>query len=378
MDSSRLLIDFGTLLARYTDVRKFLTLHDSQATLKKLCLACDTYPGVASTLGLLHRERPDLYEFSLLCACISLPLGAELKLDDPVRKYLFIAALLQECGQVCNAGKKLPPEAGPLAHEAFPLLGKEVVDALADIPEEVGQILVCQRERYDGTGYPEGRLGPTMNPEQHALALSNELVRIRMGAGSGGTRNLANCMPVLRVNQGHHFTDECRALLALLIGSGLNPGTDWSEDQAPELIDDLLAQARCLDQWVVLLEPMSAALGQAPISRNLTRCRLLARNLQWGTRSAGMLDASVLRWAEHVRDKRLSEYYPELEELAAMHNELFEQLNWILMFLGELVDDITEQGGNPMRLNLVLKAMEKVATARAKLRGDDDMITMEF
>lgn len=361
IDSGRMLIDFGNLLGRHRDLHRVLKEHGCEDALREACETCADLAGVRATLPAIHRERPDLYEYGMFCAALSLPLSEELEYPAEQRGHLFMAALLQDCGQLALSG-----QAAALAHELHPVAGREILTKLEDIPPVVAELVLNHHERYDGTGFPEGRLEPNLQTAQLALSVLNDAVRIRLA--EAGNRNLANCPPVLRFNQGHQFTRECRALLRVLASPALTPGADWTDNDAGSHIDRLLADTACLGQWLQLLKPMSAALGQVPLTPTVARFRLLAQNLPYSADSSGIVHESMCRWAEYVRDQELAEHYPELEEVTALQRELFTQLERVLDFMTAQADARTSA-----KLLNVQRAMQKLAAARTQNRGDGDV-----
>ncbi len=374
MDGSRLLIDMGTLFTRCRDLRQVLRSEDCEAELKERCALLDAHDGAAGMLGSIVRERPDLYEFALFSAALVLPVGRALALPAAARESLFLAALLRGTGQLQQAAAGGRGDS-PLAYEACPQLAVALLKSRSSLPETVLALILNQHERYDGTGYPAGKLEPELSDADLALSLVGELVRIRLSGEPGARRSLSDCVPVLQFNQGPHFTDACRHTLAILSRADIAPGAGWTEADADRHIVELVDDIVVLQRWLQQLDILKRALGALPMSRNVARCRLVAQSLQHGAISSGITDQSMVRWAEHVRQNGLSEFHAELQEVAALQAELFYRLDWIPDFLDATA---RETGELPKALQALRRNMENLRDYRASRRGEDDYIVMDI
>ncbi len=369
MDSSRLLIDLGTLLARSRDLRKLLQGERLQAALKARCALVDEHAGVPGVLGAIARERPDLYEFALWAAALTVPLAEALPIPAQEGDALFLAALLQDCGLLRLTGRQTP-----LAHEQHPVLSQQHLENQCRVPEQVTQCVLHQHERYDGTGFPSGKLETELSDAELALGLINELVRIRLSGATVGNHTLSDATPILRFNQGPYFNAVCRQLLALLAAAEIPPGDAWATEKAPAHIHELTEDIGLLQRWMQQLEPLKKALGGLTMTPNVARCRLIAQALQHAAASSGIIDVSTVRWAEHAASNQLTEAFGELQELQALHQELFHRLGWITDFLDELE---MESGELTKPLNALRQNMRALNEHRARRRGEDDFIVMD-
>lgn len=95
---------------------------------------------------------------------LSLAFGRELSLDGPSLQALRWGAYLHDLGKVAIPDRILL-KPGPLTKEEFEvirrhiLIGIDMCRHIPFLPQETRAVIECHHERWDGTGYPQGRSG---------------------------------------------------------------------------------------------------------------------------------------------------------------------------------------------------------------------------
>jgi HD-GYP domain-containing protein (c-di-GMP phosphodiesterase class II) len=125
----------------------------------------DAYRGTAFLLGDVI-EADDLYtgHHSQQVVDLTLAVADDLGLSNRERRDAEFAALLHDVGKVripneiINKPGKLSPEERALM-ETHTLEGERMLHRVGGLLGEIGRIVRSCHERYDGTGYPDGKQG---------------------------------------------------------------------------------------------------------------------------------------------------------------------------------------------------------------------------
>lgn len=117
-------------------------------------------------------------QHSLRVAITSVQTGAILGLDAEELRDLFYAGLLHDLGEIClhEEERKAMAVSGQVPEERrnYPAVAAGICAWIPSL-EGAAQLIRQHRERYDGSGYPEGLRGAQITQASQILALVNEL-----------------------------------------------------------------------------------------------------------------------------------------------------------------------------------------------------------
>ncbi|HUR85125.1 MAG TPA: HD-GYP domain-containing protein, partial [Solirubrobacteraceae bacterium] len=123
------------------------------------------YRGTALVLGNVV-EADDAYT-GVHCegvVALAVEVAEAMSLDATARRNVEFGALLHDVGKIA-VPKAIVNKAGPLTDEEWMVMrqhtiaGQRMLDKIGGGMTEVGEIVRASHERWDGAGYPDGRLG---------------------------------------------------------------------------------------------------------------------------------------------------------------------------------------------------------------------------
>ncbi|HTW43032.1 MAG TPA: HD-GYP domain-containing protein [Solirubrobacteraceae bacterium] len=138
---------------------------ERRARLEQLIELNDAYRGTALLLGDVV-EADDTYTGEHCKDVVRLALGVaqELGLDVDAQRTLEFGALLHDIGKIAvpkeivNKPGKLDPEEWEII-KTHTVEGQRMLERVGGFMGQVGQIVRCHHERWDGGGYPDGLFG---------------------------------------------------------------------------------------------------------------------------------------------------------------------------------------------------------------------------
>jgi HD-GYP domain-containing protein (c-di-GMP phosphodiesterase class II) len=166
------------------------------------------YRGTAILLGdMVETDDADTGSHSRDVVELALEVGTRMGLDVKRLRYLEFGALLHDIGKI-EVPKSILHKPGPLSEEEWKLMrrhtidGQRMLESVGGVLSEVGYIVRCSHERWDGGGYPDGLAGETIPIEaricavcdafsamtsnrSYRAAMPTELATLELRAGSG-------------------------------------------------------------------------------------------------------------------------------------------------------------------------------------------------
>ncbi len=119
-----------------------------------------------------------LYEHAVNTAVLSLLIGLELKLPERDLRRLIVASLLMDVGNGL-IDQKLLEHPGPLHLDQFEEIkqhvrkGFDFVKEHSDVPINVRNLILQHHERINGSGYPSGLRGDSIDPLARIIAVAD-------------------------------------------------------------------------------------------------------------------------------------------------------------------------------------------------------------
>lgn len=141
-----------------------INIYAAGSVVSDLMLTASAHP--SALIGLTRLKKKDEVTFlhSLSVCVLMITLGRALGIDDAHVKELGIGGLLHDFGKI-RIPKRILLKEGPLSGEEFEIIKKHPqfgYDMLQQTPQTSDYVLnICRyhHEKFDGTGYPEGKRG---------------------------------------------------------------------------------------------------------------------------------------------------------------------------------------------------------------------------
>lgn len=168
-----------------------------------------------SLLDGLHSHDAATAAHSIRVAMASSTLIASLTDDAERKSEAVMAGLLHDIGKMFIP-RDLLSSSRPLTKQeravidTHPALGAEVLESLR-FPAALIQTARDHHERWDGTGYPSGRKGPTVLPLARAVGVADAFVAmVEPGRAYRAPRTLTSALEEIELCKGSQF-DPCFA-----------------------------------------------------------------------------------------------------------------------------------------------------------------------
>ena len=176
-------------------------------------------------IGILEFKDPFFRGSSSLTRLLCIEIGREMDLPETEVDAIAVAALLRDLGRVV--------EDGVLGHKVSVVGDDEVrrrgqaqiglTMALlngVDVPDTTRDAIQYHHERFDGTGYPEGRRGEDIPLGARILAVAESFAAIIAPRPHRPPRRIDEAMEELQVNGGRQLDPVVIHALRQVLGSG--------------------------------------------------------------------------------------------------------------------------------------------------------------
>lgn len=180
---------------------------------KVLVLAVNLEMSHLEMLGVLSQavaKRDDATEeHNLRVAIMAVHLAVALGLDPRLIRGLFIGALLHDIGKVgvpdgilLKPGKLSPEERREM--ERHVVYGDEILRDSTFL-HGAAQVVHCHHERFNGSGYPEGRKGAEIPPEARLFAIVDAFDALTSERPYKQPLGLEEALRIMESERGAHF-----------------------------------------------------------------------------------------------------------------------------------------------------------------------------
>jgi putative nucleotidyltransferase with HDIG domain len=126
----------------------------------------DAYRGTACLLGdVLEHDDASTGHHSSAVVTLAVEVAAEMGLDDRERRLTELGAMLHDIGKLA-VPKAVLHKRGPLDAAEWAVMrrhtldGEQLLRRVGGYMDDVAVVVRASHERWDGTGYPDGLLGP--------------------------------------------------------------------------------------------------------------------------------------------------------------------------------------------------------------------------
>lgn len=170
---------------------------------------------VAALDAQLDREDPRVGHHSRIAATAN-RIGRELRVDDECLQRLHFGALLHDIGYL-KLGRTRSHDAAQC--RAHPALGHRMLSRIR-LWEDVAPIVLHHHEWYDGSGYPEQKVGDDIPLEARIIAVADSLDKLTHEDYDRPPVGIDAALMFLRAQKGHQFDPEVVDALERVIDRG--------------------------------------------------------------------------------------------------------------------------------------------------------------
>lgn len=303
----------------------------SEQKLRILCYQLSEYPILIEAIKISAYNQQTLYQRSLFCSWLCFLIAGHLKLSVSVTKELFIAALVQDLAEPggdhlkalsaifsSNAGSLSDSQKGN-GHE---VTVSRFLETVPRLPDGIKLLVRSHHERFDGTGFPDGKVEQQLSIPQQVLIVTNEVAALCY-RDLINPFNLSAILPILKLNASVYFRSVFSALIRVITPSSI--GSDEHQYTTVNAILDMQNQLTL--RWPHLLKATAeiASLNGAHHAIVLTQ---MARRAWMLVTTAGILSDDLSLWLSqlgHVEQDGL-----ELEVLHEL-DLLLDELNTMML-----------------------------------------------
>ena len=160
----------------------------------------------------LDTTKHHISDYSLIVAQYAVALGKALEFEQPELVNLETSAMLVNIGKMClpeviiNKQGELTDSERQIA-DSYPQLGAALVSSIPEIAH-CEQAILHLKERYDGTGKPDGLKGQNIPLNARILAIANAFADNTTGYSSGQTGSQGEALQDLKDNAGTRYDPE--------------------------------------------------------------------------------------------------------------------------------------------------------------------------
>ncbi len=180
----------------------------------------NAYRGTALVLADVI-EADDWYtgEHSKSVVRLALEVAEALGLKTEQRRNVEFAALLHDVGKIAIP-KEIVNKPGSLTPDEWMVIkthtveGQRMLDRVGGFMRNVGQIVRCHHEHWDGSGYPDGLAGDAIPLESRIIACADAWNAMRTDRSYRKALPYEDALSELTANAGHQF--DARVVDALL------------------------------------------------------------------------------------------------------------------------------------------------------------------
>jgi putative nucleotidyltransferase with HDIG domain len=141
---------------------------------------------------------------------IAIAIAHELRLDEDERRLVEFGAMLHDIGKI-STPKELINKPGPLGEDEWVIMrehtvtGQHMLDRVGGTLHDVGLIVRCSHEHFDGSGYPDGLAGEQIPLAARVVSVADAYSAMTTRRSYRAARPHAAAIAELSANAGTQF-----------------------------------------------------------------------------------------------------------------------------------------------------------------------------
>ena len=200
---------------------------------------------------LIEMRGGNLAGHSRRVADLARRIALKLQLDNKIVQVIFVAGLLHEIGKVGFADELLstpvalmkPPQLE--TYRKHPVLAEQLLLPLTDL-REASEMISAQFERFDGTGFPEGRAQEAIPIGARILTLASDFDNMQIGALTPRNLTAEEAKIIIVHGSGSRYDPAVVTAFVALLGGAPR------EEAAPERVREIQVTSSEMEVGMVL------------------------------------------------------------------------------------------------------------------------------
>ena len=325
---------FIALQDKYPEIRKINETHHFEDEILDLFTKRLLPPVLLQKLTILSEQLPSHFEKGLFSAWLSSLTARKMDFNHYDIHDVFLAGLVHDIGfihldpEITLLNRELTPEEWRTI-QSHVVVGKVVLEGIADISDSVARAVLEHHENCDGSGYPKAQMKNDILPISNIIAMVDSIYAIRVNQFAKENRSLADIFAYLQLNYTTHSLEVYREIYAIikdanLTHSNINPYASVEKYavnllQRSEIINAVIPDlVKSLENLLDIQQYLGNKNAQTVIS-------VTTRMLTMLTMSGLLFDTHV-QWLTEMSLKAKDDIIDEL-----IQNDLMlQELNWQL------------------------------------------------
>lgn len=346
--------------------------------LRILCYQITEYPSLVEAFNVAGDNQQGFLEKALFCSWLAFLLSAHLKLPVSATRDIFVAGLIQDIATIDDEHLvKLSPifssEAGSLNYQSktisHPTIMSRYLETITKLPSDIKAIVSTHHERFDGTGFPEGKTEQHLTLHQQILIVINEVFEyVQRGSNVRGElsngrderlnrlEDIKSLLPVLKLNGCVYFKPVNNALITILSPCASSTNEDQSLQHIPNTAQLIASRHELNMRWPYVLKS-TAELALLHENATIYSLKQISRRAWMLVTTAGILSGELINWLKQIDAFEANTDNPQenpqenerLLELSVLFGELNTMIIRYQTYLDILINDKTVQMSDAQR-----------------------------
>ena len=303
---------------------------NEKTSLQKCCLRLEKFPLIQQKLTVLCVELPHVFEQSILSAYLAyLCARLEQQEQSKIEEY-FLAGLVHDIGflhidhRILKKSGELTPEEWR-SIQAHPLIGYEILKAIANFPKTASRAVLEHHENLDGTGYPRKKTKQDLSELGQLISLLDNVISIYNKKFKEQERSMRCVIPVLQINMHSYFSTVASSIIRMLKKAPDTPIKPIHPNLVNDLIDNSQNKQEYIQQTTQLIKGNNKEIGFTHNNKEVYYIQNIANNIIFIVNSAGLHDSYYMDELENLNEEDRHSHYNELADTLVMLEEIIYQ-----------------------------------------------------
>lgn len=328
-------------------LRDVMNIHQHRRRAVGAILQTLQYPLIVQKLTVMSEQLPVQFQRSLMCACFSLGICHELKLDDESTERVFMSNLIADLG-LLHIDPNIVLKTGKYSPEEWQLMKGHVAISAAiaalepALDARIQRAVIEHHERADGFGYPFGKRGAQLCLESQVVAVADTVSALYRKLVIQGKRSQSMVVAVFELPSTAHDGAIRNATLRMMKRAKIDYQPSFAPEQVVRIVAKVSSKRSRLKAWVKRVLAIYQGHAKAFAGSQLVSIQL-AEKLINTVGTTGLLSDIQQGWLASLTLEPEVQELQELEEFQLKIDELEYQCRFILNALASEIDAVDQQ-----------------------------------
>lgn len=332
------------------------------------CLFYEQFPLLRQKLTVLANQLEDIFYNSLYSAALGLLLAIELELSIEDQQAIFIGGLMHDTGflhltpDLTSQENELERDES-LQTQVHPIIAKEFLRQVPNLPKYIGDIVEDHHERTDGTGYPKNKFGPNLTVASQVLAYTDKIASTYKRCEPYGDYVHQLTMTILQLNSAVHLESVYKATIKLI---KLNPAPS-SPPPLPPAAKEVMVQHERITKTFDAAKKLGFVLMKNTRSRLTRSIASMLGHLATSVISSGLSQEEYHDWLQTLCIEENQDEHLNLLKSAIIQDEIEEQLERFKLIMWKTIKKIPEDQTD--LINSSIKSFNQIDQLKKKINS---------